>query len=132
MRYACLKHAAESPCSGDQAKWCVWMLEEGAGSKGHCELHFGDSDFIHFLMWSGIELACVGSKVSEIVQCSFGVSPEVCSELQRATCKWTEGACYPVWYGSIITKPKPLAAFKQQVRAAPGEGCSRPGPSQPP
>lgn len=110
MRYACTNHTAEQQCSGDQANWCVWQLDpEGTG---HCLLHFGAADFVHFLMWSGTRLPCAGSKVSQIVQCSFSVASGDCS---AAGCQWTEGACYPKFYASIITKPKPLAAFKRQV-----------------
>lgn len=113
MRYACLKHAAEPVCSEDQGNWCVWQ-EDTKDGRGHCELHFDDADFVHFLMWSGTGLACVGSKVSQIIQCSFGVSPGQCKELP-AGCDWTEGACYPGWYGKIITKAAILTAFKKQV-----------------
>lgn len=85
------------------------------------------ADFVHFLMWSGTRLPCAGSKVSQVVKCSFNVESADCST-DAAGCQWTEGACYPKFYASIITKPKPLAAFKRQVclagsvqpRACPG------------
>lgn len=111
MRYMCLNHTNEVVCSGDSPNWCVWSDKDG---KGHCELTFGDADFVHFLVWSGTELACKGSKLSEIVQCSFAVSAEGCAK--QTGCQWTEGACYSASYAPIITKPKVLAKFKRQVR----------------
>ena len=114
MRYACTNHTAESLCSMDQGNWCVWQ-DEGRQGKGQCLLQFGDADFVHFLMWSGTRLPCAGSKVSQIVQCSFQGSNGDCA---TANCQWTEGACYPKWYAGILTKPKPLALFKRQVGCA--------------
>jgi len=111
MRYACLNHTAEPVCSGDQSNWCVW--QEDKNDKGRCELYFGDADFVHFLMWSGTKVACADSKVAQVVKCSFDVSAQQCTK--SPGCQWTEGACYPEFYGTIITKPKLLAKFKRQV-----------------
>lgn len=110
MRYACLNHSAELTCSGDQGNWCMWH-EPALGGKGHCELYFSDADFVHFLMWSSAKLACAGSEVAQIVQCSFEVSDTDCET--RTGCKWKEGACYPGWYP--VTDPGALRKFKKQV-----------------
>jgi hypothetical protein len=110
MRYACLNHSAELTCSGDQGNWCIWQ-EPAHGSKGHCEMFFSDADFVHFLMWSSTKLACAGSKVAQVVQCSFEVSDTDCNK--HTGCAWTEGACYPTWYA--VTNLAALKTFKKQV-----------------
>lgn len=89
------------------------MWSEEKGGKGRCELYFGDADFVHLLLWSGTKVACAASKVAHIVACSFGVSAQQCTK--TAGCEWTEGACYPSWYGPVLTKPKLLAKFKRQA-----------------
>lgn len=88
---------------------CVWHEDTA-----QCALTFNDADWVHFLLWSGVGLACNDSLVASIVSCSFAVSSEQCSA--QPGCAWTEAACYPASYSSVVTKPKMLVKVKKQVQ----------------
>jgi hypothetical protein len=68
---------------------------------------------------SNIKLACAGSLVAKLLDCSFGVSAEQCAA--QSGCEWAEAACYPSGY--VVTKPKSLAKLKRQVLALLNGGC---------
>ena len=106
MRYACISHD-DLVCTEDTLNWCSY--DETISS---CQLRYDDADFIGMLLWSATSIACKGSKMSEIVACSYYVSQVDCT---TNSCEWSEQACYPPWYAGMVTMPKMLEKFKTQV-----------------
>lgn len=88
MRYGCLNHTTFDACSADQHNWCTWHDESS-----NCVLEYADADFVHLLLWSGASIGCQGSKIQQIVQCSYLAASDACKT--NGPCMWVEGACYP-------------------------------------
>lgn len=108
MRYACLKHDTDISCGQDSSNWCTWEAD-----KSSCQMYYYDADFVNFLLWSRTSFACEGSKLDEVVMCSFFVDADTCA---AAGCAWSERQqCYPAWFISIVNNSKKLVEFKQKV-----------------
>lgn len=109
MRYGCLNHTSFATCAADQANWCTWHED-----RSRCEMSYADADFVHLLLWSRTKIACKGSKLEQVVTCSYITSDTDCT----GECAWAEGACYPAWYAPLVNKPQSIQSFKRQVRQA--------------
>lgn len=110
MRYGCVNHTTYESCAGDAADWCIWHE-----STQRCAMEYDDADFVQLLLWSRTRVACNGSKLADVVDCSFSITEADCNLAPK--CGWIEGACYPKSYGPLVNKPKSLALFKGQVCA---------------
>jgi hypothetical protein len=101
MRYGCLKHTNFDACSADQHSWCTWHDESSS-----CVLEYANADFVHLLLWSGASIGCQGSKIQQVVLCSYLAASDACKT--NAPCTWVEGACYPStqqWWFSNCSLP---------------------------
>lgn len=118
MRYNCANASSFDNCAASD--WCSWTEDEAGG--GRCQLSYDDADVTHMLMWSGTGIACNGSRLAQLVACTFKADESVCG--RETGCTWVEGACYSEYMAPLLTKPKLLEAFKAKVCTGARRPCA--------